>query len=511
MKETIKINLSGLLFDLDNDAYDKLKNYLDSIKQKFASSESEAEEIIEDIESRIAEILQEKISGTKQVISLSDIEEIIALMGTADEMGDADEDEVAGGSANSSKQSGRNNKRFYRDPQNSILGGVSSGIAAYFNIDPLWIRLLFVFLFFANLAGLFIYIILWFVLPPAITTAQRMEMQGKQVFTLNDIEGSVRSEYEKVKTSVKNIPRSEGYKNAESALSEIFSVIGRILLVFVKIIGAIIVVSLLIAFVSTVIGLVIGGAAFMPWQFFHDWHFPHMFHWTNISLFGICLFLVLVLPIIALITKIIRLLFNIPSNNRVAAGIGATIWVIAFISLIVLLGVESDRGLFRSTEMVTKTIEVDEEKPLYVSLKKHRYDRDDFENYQVFNFKFAYDKYDDDFYKRPELVVEESETDKVKLRIEYSYANFKVGRVPNNMHQVVDYYWHVNDTALILDEYYVCDDDEAWRVPFVTLKLEIPEGRKVYFDDDLQKLFNEEDYSGQKYKMVDGKLETIGI
>lgn len=507
MKETIKINLGGLLFDLDNDAYDRLKAYLDSIKIKFDSSGTEGLEILEDIESRIAEILQQKMSDSKQVITLSDIDEIIALLGTADEMDDVEEDDTSK-SSNFSKQNSKSNKRFYRDPQNSILGGVSSGIAAYFNIDPLWIRLIFVFLFFANLAGLIIYLILWFILPPARTTGQRLEMQGKRV-TLNDIEDSVKNEYDKVRSSVKNISNSKGYQNAESALSEVFTVLGRILVVFIKVVGAIIGVSLLIALIATILGVVVGGAAFMPWQVFHGWHFPNIFHWTNVSLFSICLFIVLALPIIALLTKIIRMLFDIPSRNRVAAGIGATIWVIAFISLIVLLVVEGERGLFRTTDTARYTLNIPENKALYVSLKEHRYDADDFENYQVFNFKFGYDDYHDDFYKRPKLEIRATDLSDVKLKIERNYANFKIGKVHDNNDDIANYNWRMNDTLLVLNEYYICDDDNAWRIPFVIIKLEIPEGQEVYFDDDLQKLLDNKNYSGQHYRMTNGTLEKI--
>jgi phage shock protein PspC (stress-responsive transcriptional regulator) len=199
MKETIKINLNGQLFDLDNDAYERLKNYLESLKSKFGASPDEAKEILEDIESRIAEILQEKLFEAKQVITLADINEIISLLGTAEDIEEPESEEES--NARSTKAQYKSSKRFYRDPQNRVFGGVCSGLSAYFNVDPIWIRLLFVFLFFANLAGLIIYVVLWIVIPPAHSTGQRLEMQGKKV-TINDIEDSVKKEYEKVKTEL---------------------------------------------------------------------------------------------------------------------------------------------------------------------------------------------------------------------------------------------------------------------------------------------------------------------
>lgn len=507
MKETIKINLSGQLFDLDSDAYDKLKSYLDSIKHRFGNSPEEAKEILEDIESRIAEILQEKLSETKQVVTLPDVEEIISLMGTAEEM-DSTEDEAEEPKKSNWKHNFKGNKRFYRDPQNKVFGGVCSGLGSYFSIDPIWIRLVFVILFFANLAGLVIYAVLWIVLPQAKTTAQRLEMQGKRV-TLNDIEGSVKKEYEKVKTNVKNIPNSAGYKQAEGAVSEIFSVLGNIIIIFLKVIGAILAITLVITLVITVLGLIIGGIGFFPWNFMNDWQFPHMINWPNLSLIGLCLFLVITIPILAVLIKLFRWIFDIRSNNRVAAGIGATIWVIAFISLVVLVVVESDRGLFRKQYSSEYQISATEGKPLYIKLKNSKIDEDEVEYYQIFNYQFAYDDYRDEFLKTPSLEIIEANSDDMKLIMNRSYANFYIGKTPKNQFEIIDYGWRLSDTLLILDEYYSCDDDNAWRLPNLNLSIEIPEGQKVFIDKDIAGILDMEYMANQLVIMENSDLKIV--
>lgn len=505
MKETVKINLSGLLFDLDSDAYERLKSYLESIERKFANIGGSAEEILADIEQRIAEILQEKISGIKQVIALNDIEEIIALMGTADEMDDLEEDENSQAEEPSFKTQNKSSKRLFRDPQNRILGGVASGAAAYFNIDPLWIRLLFVIAFFASLVGAVVYLVLWFILPPAQTTAERLEMQGKSIH-LDDIEESVRNEYERVKSTVKDIPNSKQYKNAENALSEMFTAIGKVFLVFFKVVGVIMAIAFFVVLIAALLSVFVGGAAFIPWQI-DEWQLSNLFYW-DFTLLGFCLFVVIAIPIIGLIVKIFRLLFDLPASNRIASGIAATVWFIAFISLIVLLGVETDRGIFRSTNTTTHTISTEQGTPLYMGIKTHSYNSNDFENYQVFNFKFAYDEYSDEFYKRPNLVITESATNTVKLKMQYSYADFKVGRVPDHIDNIVDYQWYLKDSLLVFNEFYICDDEDAWRVPYLTINIELPEGQVVYFDDDLQRLLNEDTHTGQFYEMVNGELKS---
>jgi phage shock protein PspC (stress-responsive transcriptional regulator) len=508
MKETIKINLNGQLFDLDNDAYEALHNYLESIKGKFGNTPEEADEILEDIESRIAEILQQKLTKVKQVITLGDIKEIISLLGTADDM-DADEE-----AENKENVSGKyhnqeaNNKRFYRDPENRVIGGVCTGLSAYFNIDVIWIRLIFIFLFFAKFAGLIIYVVLWIVLPPAKTTAQRLEMQGKR-FTLDDIEESVKKEYSKVKSSVKNIPNSKEYKNIESGLSEFFSVLGNILLVFFKVIGAIILVSLILTLVISVLGLVVGSITFLPWQFFDSWEWPHVIDVTSWSLIGICLFLVIAMPILALLTNIVRWLFNIESRNRVSAGIGATIWVLAFISLVVLLVKQGENKAFRAYDTTSYKLTLPENKTLYIGLNSDDFEDYHLRNYQVFNYRFSYDKYSDDFFKEPGIQIKTSEDEKIRLEIQKEFNSFRIGHVHDYPEELIDYNWHMSDTMLVLDKFYSCDDDDAWLLPNVQITLFLPAGQKVNFDDSVERLLDVDYAPVNRAVFEDGMLKGV--
>ena len=183
MKKTVSINIGGIIFHIEEDGFEKLKSYLDSVNQYFSTFEDN-KEIISDIEGRIAEIFLSKLSSSRQTINLEDIDELIATMGTTQDF-DATleaEPEVAGQRSEGKtdeKQSGgekgtkkeRKTKRLYRDTKRRIVGGVASGIAHYFGIDPLWIRLLlialFINVFFTGLSGATVlaYIILWIVIP----------------------------------------------------------------------------------------------------------------------------------------------------------------------------------------------------------------------------------------------------------------------------------------------------------------------------------------------------------
>lgn len=178
MKKNISINISGIIFHIEEDGYDQLKEYLESINRYFSAFD-DSHEIIADIESRIAELFLAKLKEGKQIIGIEDVEELIATMGSIKDFQAAEEesDYAVAPQKEVKKEKIEDeeplfSKRLYRDNNRKLLGGVLSGIAYYFSIDPLWIRLLYVLLFFGisilpSIAGfLFIaYIVMWIVIP----------------------------------------------------------------------------------------------------------------------------------------------------------------------------------------------------------------------------------------------------------------------------------------------------------------------------------------------------------
>ncbi|MCG8309657.1 MAG: PspC domain-containing protein [Cytophagales bacterium] len=177
MKKNISINISGIIFHIEEDGYDQLKEYLESINRYFSTFEDSLE-IIADIETRIAEIFLSKLKDGKQVIAIEDVEALVATMGSIKDFQAAEEDtsfkESQSESEDDEKDQGEPifSKRLYRDNNRKLLAGVLSGVAFYFNIDPLWMRLLYVLLFFGvwilpSIAGfLFIaYIVMWIAVP----------------------------------------------------------------------------------------------------------------------------------------------------------------------------------------------------------------------------------------------------------------------------------------------------------------------------------------------------------
>ncbi|QOI97523.1 MAG: PspC domain-containing protein [Flammeovirgaceae bacterium] len=169
MKKNISINISGIIFHIEEDGYEALKKYLDSVN-KYFSSFDDSSEILADIESRIAEIFLSKLSESKQVITSEDVKNLIATMGSVHDFKAAEEQDFVqpdSGTTNSGQQSysSQTDKKFLRDQKRKILGGVCAGLGNYFNVDPVWIRLLFAFLTLAYGVILLVYLVLWIVIP----------------------------------------------------------------------------------------------------------------------------------------------------------------------------------------------------------------------------------------------------------------------------------------------------------------------------------------------------------
>src|SRR3972149_7709199 len=184
MNKTVTINLSGIIFHIEEDAYTKLHSYLTTIKGYFSESEGR-DEIMADIENRIAEMLSEKISDRKQVVLMTDVDYVISMMGKPEDFaGDKIQGEETKKEQPTYSSTGKR-RRVFRDTDNKILGGVCSGIGSYFNIDPLWLRLALVASFFAFGTGFLLYIVLWIVIPEAKTSAEKLEMHGEDINVSN--------------------------------------------------------------------------------------------------------------------------------------------------------------------------------------------------------------------------------------------------------------------------------------------------------------------------------------
>jgi phage shock protein PspC (stress-responsive transcriptional regulator) len=195
MKITVSVNLGGYSFNIDEDAYAELKRYLKNLELHFAGEESSSE-ILSDIETRMAELFRTRMTGYKQVITIADVNEVITILGTPEDISDNES------KSNRDKFSSPGYHRMYRDPDHRIIGGVCAGMGAYWNTDPVILRVIFAALTIAGGLGVLVYLILYVVLPEAKTTAQKIEMKGEPV-NIHNIKESVKKEFENVRKNMK--------------------------------------------------------------------------------------------------------------------------------------------------------------------------------------------------------------------------------------------------------------------------------------------------------------------
>ncbi len=520
MKKAIKINLSGIVFHIDEDAYEKLKQYLDAISRHF-SDKKEGEEILNDIESRIAELFQEK-RGKDEVISMALVDEVTEIMGDPEEIVDSQEEAGTDGQrGRTSGTSSRTTRRLYRDPENSVFGGVSGGLGAYFNVDPLIFRILFLAFFFIGGASILVYIILWIVLPKAETAAQKLEMRGEPV-NVSNIEKKVREEYEAAKENVKAAANSEPVRKTKTAARNFFSEIGKILLVFIKVILIIIGTGFVLAGIGVIIGLISGTFFGMQIFPFSDYDFSLGELLTpfsdpiSITLLIISLTFLFLIPVFAMIYGLIRLIFDIRTHNR-GLTIGATLlWIVALFMTIGILAMET--GNYASTGKSKSTNELHiAGDTLFVTVNTLQIT--EFEKERMFNFDWDNEWYltkdMDRIYGAAELDIEPSTDERVWLEIVQRSKGKNSKEAENNAARL-NYAYKTNKNELVLNPCFFIEGDEKWRFPEVDITLYLPEGKYLYLDKEtremLEDVYNVDHLSdwrmgGKTWRMTDKGLQ----
>lgn len=185
MKKTVDIQLGGLLFHLDEDAFVRLSEYLDQLRRHLAATEG-SEEVLSDIEARIAELFRERLGAGREVVALADVEEAMRRLGAPSEFGEAAPAVETGGEPSE-------RKRLYRDGEDRLIAGVCAGLGHYFAVDPVVVRIAFVLFGFFTGVGVVAYLVLWAATPRAVTAAERLAMRGRPA-TFENIRRAVEEE-----------------------------------------------------------------------------------------------------------------------------------------------------------------------------------------------------------------------------------------------------------------------------------------------------------------------------
>lgn len=348
MKKTLTVNLNGTVFHIDEDAYQLLDKYLDNLRIHFRQEEG-SEEILNDFESRIAELLSERIRLGHQVITIEQVENVIERMGKPEEIFEAEET-----TAHTDAETGRTTtettftertattkRRFFRDPDDKILGGVASGFAAYMGWDVTAVRvILLLLLFFTNIVIVPIYLILWVVVPLARTASERLEMRGESV-TVENIGRTVTNDFaggaaSHVSRPSNPSPARSGVQRAGDVVVQVIGVILKLLGILLAVILSPILLLVLFVLIVVMLAVVFGGAgalySIVPSI---NWSFVGMYPQWTLVLGSIGAVLAVGIPVGAILYMIFGQLFRWKPVSQGVKWTFLVLWIIGLVCCLI--------------------------------------------------------------------------------------------------------------------------------------------------------------------------------
>ena len=501
MKKTFTINISGTIFHIEEDAYDVLQKYLINLKNHFGAGE-EGKEIIADIEARIAEIFSEK-SDEKKVITLEMDNEVVAMMGTPEDFLEEEvEDEAENEEIHTSNEPKRK-RRLYRDPDHRVLGGVCGGLGAYFNMDPIVLRIIFAILFFITFpAAPIAYIILWIAVPKAITTTQRLEMRGQEA-TVKNIEKSIKEEVKEVKESYKKFKESNTYskgkRSVETAGDVTYNVFKVILKVIAVAFGVILIIAGFLGLIGFLSSMIVGHSFVQGWPLVWgpEIHVPGLvnhFVEPGIMNFGMMLVGLLIgIPILAILFIGTKLVFRYKTNNT-AIGLSAVgIWLVSLLALVAVSASQIGNYKDRSSATNTETISCDSCQTLVLKLGEDMYD--DYytkSEIDIDNMKVVVVDGEDVLLGEPRLDIEKSGNEDYLILVRKISRGKSNESAKESIEDIV-YRYKLKDSTVYFDPYFYLENNAKWRAQEVEVTLKVPEGKGIYFDDDMLKMIHNVD------------------
>jgi len=476
MDKTININLGGMLFQLDEAAYTKLKNYLNAINVRFRNTNG-GNETIDDIENRIAEIFM-SMKGTAGVINSENVDEMIGIMGKPEDFERPGFEKESGPSFSANPGP---RKKLYKNPENHIIAGVCGGIGAYLNSDPVWIRILFVLFAFFFGIGFFVYLALWIVLPLASTDQQKHEMYG------GDHNWAMPQEWDQHTGS-----------RVGNAINEVFRAIGRVVYIIVRIILIVFGTSIV---VTGFIGLLAYVLIFIfkyPGAFSADiqgMNLTYLPDFLNYMVSGgaapwirILLTIAVCLPLLALIYGGIRLIFWFRARDGFIWLGGILVWVLCVTALSIILFNEGVSFAKHSQTVTMDTLKLPAD-TIYVSAGA-----------KLSGIKSADEISlpDDGGHGYNIFIMEDKKQIAIKSHLDFNISDDKstsirivrhaTGRDRIRAEQNADrlvYNYKVSADTLFLDEYFTLPEGARWSMDYVDVNLSIPVGTVVRVDKDI--------------------------
>ncbi len=495
MNKTVNINLAGTFFHIDENAYARLQRYLEAIRHSFSNTQGR-DEIISDIEARIAELFNEKIKNDRQVISIKEVEEVITIMGQPEDY--MVDEEIFEDEPKRTKSTKTVGKQLYRDTENGYVGGVSSGLGHYLGIEAIWVRLLWILLtIFSSGAFILIYIAFWIFVPEAKTTADKLAMRGEEV-TVSNIEKKIREGFHGVSDSIKNVDYEKYGKQASAGASSAATTLGGIIKFCLKLVVKFVGILLLLIAGSTLIALFVGlfavgtfGIIEAPWTDYIDM----VNSGAPIWLISLLTFFAVGIPFFFLFVLGLKILVkNLKSIGRIALLTLLGVWLISVIGLTVVGVSQATNRAFDGEVTSTENLAVNPTDTLFLRM---RHNRDiSGKTWRSSDFKIAYDNNQKIIVVNDiGLIVKSTKDSLGKIEIIKS-AEGKDYKDAKDRAANIQYSTSLIGNELLLDSYFISDSDFGYRDQEVQITLYLPEGTTLYADDNTSSFHNGFDYYG---------------
>ena len=509
MNTTVTIHLAHTLFHIDSDAFALLKNYLNKLEKSFSKTEGK-QEILEDIEVRIAELFSQYTIREGYVISEKNVNDIIEILGSPE---DISEEETQEESTKSYAQ-----KKLYRDTDERIIGGVASGLGHYFGIDRVWIRLILIILVLSSIGGVvFVYILLWALIPEAKTTSEKLRMRGEPV-NISNIEKKIKEGLDDVTQKVKSVDYSEVGDDLKKKSIKFSEMLERLILLLVSIASKIIGFFMILFSTIVLIGLLFSVAIF---GFISSIEIPPeiLFLTMNTDLplwaFSLLLLFGVGIPFTFIFVLGLRLLTSKRKlmNNSTKYTLGV-IWITSLILISFTIAREFRSNAFTARTTQNELIDMNTKDTLRIRLNTVQYDN------EILIFNATHLIYNDEdelnlLLDEIRLNITQSKNDTTQLRIDKKAKGRNQKKARENAN-AISYPFEYYNKNLLLDSQWLASIAKARNEQQVSLNLEVVEGQYLYIDRDFSSLMyrgikNDQNYSRKKiaghlWKMENGIL-----
>lgn len=489
MEKTIIINIGNTIIHIEESAYDTLKAYLNEVKLYFANHADDLE-IITDIENRIAELFTEQMEAQKkQVVDAADVQHVIAQMGSVKDFDTIEENEEEP-AFQPGYQYQYAEKKLYRDMDDRVVAGVCSGIAHFVNTEAKWIRAAVLLMAFLGGFGILVYMILWIIMPKAKSRVEKMEMKGEPA-NLQGFQKNLDEELQAVKERLGEVNRHAQplFARLGIFIGEFFEWIARFLSGTGKVIFKIIAGLIIVFGAFCLLMLILGTAAFQGfWDSSIYDSFP--FSIVNDGNRGVILFsafIVLFVPILALVLFSIRVAFNKQAINKTFSFALLIIWLAG----VATAGYQAAKisSEFKQHAELTQTVDLRTLKTYVIDIDKSKYfSKEDSLAYHI-NANNKRQVVIDDFQNGPfvspnniRININKSETGITRL-IQKNESQGKTFPSALQNAQNIDYTYLVKDSTIFFSPRFQLKKGSIWRNQEVRLDLEVPVGTKLILKD----------------------------